>query len=225
MPTQEFRALRSRLKKLSSALPDATIARAALTPSQEEKINFFSITAHATCEHFMEERCLIAATKAYDNFKNSGFLGRVAKHLCLMPFVAVPKDPSDLKKMSKIYGGRGFGISITPSFQGANSNEISDLIHIGYQRYKQAVGSNHGMGLKYQFSLISMLGHDINQFDPTFRSRVSQLANLRGEAAHAAVVAAHTIPEPSDLALWTSDLIAGYKQLDRALTKLPTLKN
>ncbi|MGO7921966.1 hypothetical protein [Rhizobium ruizarguesonis] len=220
MPTAEFIALKSRLKKLALSLPDATIARAALTPDQEEEISFFSITAHATCEHFMEERCLIAATKSYDDYNNSSFFGRIAKHLCVMPFVTVPKDQNDLKKMIKVYGGKGFGISVTPSFHGSNANELKELIHIGYQKYKQIVVNNHGMGLKYQFSLIAMLGQDVSQFDPTFRTRVSQLATLRGEAAHNAVVAAQTIPEPSDLAQWTTDLIAGYRRLDTALVKL-----
>ncbi|NUB28828.1 hypothetical protein [Azospirillum brasilense] len=225
MPTSEFIELKNRLTKLALSLPDSSISRAALTPDQEEDISFFSITAHATCEHFMEQRCLNAATKGYDDYNNTGFLGRIAKHLCVLPFVTVPKNPVELKKMSKVFGGKGFGISVTPSFHAVNNNEIKQLIHIGYMKYKQTVDSNHGMGLKYQFSLISILGLDINQFEPTFKTRVSQLANLRGEAAHKAVVAAQVIPEPSDLAAWTTDLIDGYKKLDKKLTSLCALKH
>lgn len=224
MPTTEFLALKKRLEKLALSLPDASIARAALTPEQEEGISFFSIAAHATCEHFMEQRCLAAANKCYDDYNNSGFLGRVAKHLCVMPFISVPKNIAEIRKMSQVIGVSGFGISIEKGLENSSAREISQLIQLGYKKYEQAVRNNHGMGAKYQFSLISIIGLDVSRFDPTFTTRVSQLASLRGEAAHKPVVAAQVIPEPSDLAKWTTDLVAGYKQLDSDLTRLCRLK-
>jgi hypothetical protein len=225
MYSVEFKALRSRLAKLSKALPSASLSKQSLTASQEERIIFFAIAAHATCEEFMEQRALSAAQQAYDTYANSQFLGRVAKHLLIMPFLNVPNDSNDLRKLTKVIGLRGVCPGVSKSVQTANPNEVMDLLHLGFQRFRQTVSSNHGMSIKYQFALLAVLGFDLNQLDPSFKSRVSQLATLRGEGAHKSVVAAKTIPEPSDLSKWTTDLILGYRQMDVVLRRLGRLHN
>lgn len=219
MPTSEYFTFESRLRGLATALPGASIAKSALNAGQIEKIAFFGVTAHATCEEFIERRCAAVVDEAVDRFNNRRFFGRVARHLCVMPFLSV-NDRGDLERMAKVVGSPDFGIYVSKNLLCNNGKAVSDLIKMGHKKFQKVVSDNHGISTKYQFRLMSCIGLDISNFNPTFASRVIQLAGLRGEAAHNASVSARTIPEPSDLVQWTSDLLVGYLDLDTQLSRL-----
>ncbi|MDX1822024.1 MAG: hypothetical protein R3197_14100 [Paracoccaceae bacterium] len=182
----------------------------------------FVVLLHAECEHFLEKRALAVADHAKTAFDNGGAFGRVAKHLCVFPFVDTPKQRADLDKMLSIFGNSGFGIMATTRTVSQNRIGYQRLLNIGCQRYKQTVVNNHGADLKYQFKLLTALGFDFDVPGATFKSRISQLASYRGEAAHTSVVAAANAISPSTLATWPADLIAGFAKIDRGLTSLAT---
>lgn len=182
----------------------------------------FVVLLHAECEHFLEKRALAVADHAKTSFDNGGVFGRVARHLCVFPFIDAPKQKADLDKMLSIYGSSGFGIMATAQAINLNRSGYQKLLNIGYQRYKQTVMNNHGADLKYQFRLLTALGFDLDLAGATFRSRISQLASYRGQAAHTSVVAAANAISPTILATWPADLIAGFAKMDRGLTSLAT---
>lgn len=182
----------------------------------------FVVLLHAECEHFLEERALKVAEDAKAAFDSGGDFGRVAKHLCVFPFIDAPKQAPDLEKMLSIFGTSGFGIMATTKTVTQKRAEYGKLLNIGYQRYKQTVSNNHGAALKYQFKLLTALGFDVDLAGATFRSRIAQLATYRGAAAHTSVVAASTTILPSTLATWPADLIDGFARIDRGLSSLAT---
>lgn len=182
----------------------------------------FVVLLHAECEHFLEKRAMAVADHAKLAFDNGGVFGRVAKHLCVFPFIDAPKQTADLDKMLSIFGNSGFGIMATAQTISQNRSGYQRLLNIGYQRYKQTVINNHGADLKYQFRLLTALGFDLDLAGATFKSRISQLASYRGKAAHTSVVAAANPISPSTLATWPADLIAGFGKMDRGLTSLTT---
>jgi hypothetical protein len=220
MPTPDFLALKTRLTHLKMMLPDVTIASANLSMRQIDEISAYVLLTHAACEEFMEKRSLQTATAAMTAFDTSGTIGRVGKHLCVFPFIDVPNDKADLRKLSSIVGVSGFGVSMSKGFKAANSLQIQKLLNIGYQRFKSAVEGNHGASMKYQFKLLSRIGLDINDLGANFISRIAQLAEARGEAAHKPVVAATMLYEPATLATWPTDLLDGYKLMDIRLSGL-----
>lgn len=182
----------------------------------------FVVLLHAECEHFLEKRALKVADDAKTAFDGGGDFGRVARHLCVFPFLDAPNQKPDLEKMLSIFGTSGFGIMATTKTIIQNRTDYKKLLNIGYQRYKQTVANNHGAALKYQFKLLTALGFDLDLVGATFKSRIAQLATYRGEAAHTSVVAATNTISPSTLATWPADLIDGFAKMDRGLSSLAT---
>lgn len=225
MPTPDFLTLKARLTHLKTMLPDVSIASANLTMRQIDEISAYVLLTHAACEEFMEKRSLQTATAAKSAFDTSGAIGRVGKHLCVFPFIDVPNDNNDFRKLSSIVGASGFGVAMSKGFKATNSAQIGKLMNIGYQRFKGAVETNHGASIKYQFKLLSRIGLDIYDLGANFRSRIAQLAEARGEAAHKPVIAATVLYEPATLATWPTDLIEGYKQMDIRLSALERRSN
>jgi len=197
---------------------------AGATPSSQDvdKMAAFVVLLHAECEHFLEKRALQVADDAKAAFDSGGNFGRVAKHLCVFPFIDAPKQNSDLEKMLRIFGTSGFGIMATTKTIAQSRTEYQKLLNIGYQRYKQTVANNHGAALKYQFKLLTALGFDLDLVGATFKSRIAQLAVYRGEAAHISVVAATNTISSSTLATWPADLNDGFAKMDRGLSSLAT---
>lgn len=218
--TPEYKCLKKRLSYLQSTLPSANLAKTSLTQLQIDNISAFALLTHAGCEEFVEARCRSLADDALKKFTVSGFFGRVARHLCILPFIDPPKERSDFGKLDAVVGCAGFGIMANKTFASAFNTQIGDLLKVGYGRYKRAIEGNHGIAKQYQFRLLGAIGFDRSKLDPTFSSRIGQLAALRGEAAHKTTVTVTTIPEPSDLSTWSTDLITGFKVLDSELTKL-----
>lgn len=199
---------------------------AGATPSDQDvdKMAAFVVLLHAQCEHFLERRALKVASDAKAAFDSGGDFGRVARHLCVFPFIDAPKEKSDLEKMLGIFGISGFGIMATPKAITQNRTEFEKLLNIGYKRYGRTVKNNHGAALKYQFKLLTALGFDLDLTGATFKSRIAQLATYRGEAAHTSVVAATNMVSSSTLATWPADLIDGFAKMDRGLSALATRK-
>lgn len=220
--TADYLALKSRLTSLAHMLPPQPAAAATPSSQDSDKMAAFVVLLHAECEHFLEKRALAVADHAKTSFDNGGVFGRVARHLCVFPFIDAPKQKADLDKMLSIYGSSGFGIMATAQAINLNRSGYQKLLNIGYQRYKQTVMNNHGADLKYQFRLLTALGFDLDLAGATFRSRISQLASYRGQAAHTSVVAAANAISPTILATWPADLIAGFAKMDRGLTSLAT---
>lgn len=219
MPSANYARLSSRLLYLKSVLPSAPTSGATPTQPQIDGVAFCAVMAGAACEHYIEDASLGLADSAFLKYENTNFLGRVGKHLCVYPFIVV-NDQANIRKMVAVYGGSGFDVRVSAKFQALNQPALKDLLNIGYQQFKNQVKNNHGFALKYQFKLLSAIGADLSSLGPTFSSRVTQLATLRGEAAHKSVVAASTVPTPNDMALWMDDLIVGFRSLDRALARL-----
>lgn len=221
--TPEFIALKARLIDLSQLIPPTSPAGAPPTAQEQDSMSAFVVLAHAACEEFMEVRSLHVAETAKVNFDGGGNLGRVARHLCIFPYLEVKSTP-DMLKFIQIVGRSGFGIMADSSFVAANRNDLKKLLHIGFEKYKNSVKNNHGAGIKYQFKLLSKIGFDLNLLGSNFNSRIAQLASYRGEAAHGKVVAANTIHSPSTMVTWTQDLIEGYRRMDFRLASLGTRK-
>lgn len=220
--TVEYLTLKIRLQSLTHMLPSQPAAGASPSSQDADKMAAFVVLLHAECEHFLEKRALQVADDAKAAFDNGGNFGRVAKHLCVFPFIDAPKQKSDLEKMLRIFGTSGFGIMATAKTITQNRTEYQKLLNIGYQRYKQTVANNHGAVLKYQFKLLTALGFDLDLVGATFKSRIAQLANYRGEAAHTSVVAATNMISPATLATWPADLNDGFAKMDRGLSSLAT---
>lgn len=220
--TADFLALRTRLTSLKHMLPPQPPAGATSSSQDADKMAAFVVLLHAECEHFLEKRALAVADTVKSVVDNGGAFGRVAKHLCVFPFIDSPKQKADLEKMLSIFGTNGFGIMATARTVNQNRAAYEKLLNIGHQRYKQTVNNNHGADLKYQFKLLTALGFDLDLAGATFKSRISQLAFYRGEAAHASVVAATNTVSPATLATWPGDLITGFAKMDRGLTSLVT---
>jgi hypothetical protein len=220
--TPEYKALKTRLRSLTHMLPPQPAPDATPTSQDTDKMAAFVVLLHAECEHFLEKRALKVAENAKNDVDNGGAFGRVAKHLCVFPFIDVPKQNADFEKMLSIFGTRGFGIMATTKAINQNRTGYVKLLNIGYQRYKQTVDNNHGAGLKYQFKILTALGFDLDLVGATFKSRISQLASCRGEFAHSSVVAATNAILPSTLATWPAELITGFANMDRGLTSLAT---
>lgn len=220
--TADYVALKTRLTSLTHMLPPQPAVGATPSSQDADKMAAFVVLLHAECEHFLEKRALTVADNAKIAVDNGGAFGRVAKHLCVFPFIDTPKQRADLEKMLSIFGTSGFGIMATTQIISQNRTEYEKLLNIGYQRYKQTVTNNHGADLKYQFRLLTALGFDLDLAGATFKSRISQLASYRGEAAHTSVVAATNAISPSTLATWPADLITGFAKMDRGLTSLAT---
>ena len=222
--TQEYVDFRKRLRDLTKFLPPPSTSTS-LSAIEVDQMSAFVLLAHAACEHFMEVRSLQVATAAKSTFDAGGPLGRVGKHLCVFPFLNIPKQADDFAKLSKIVGVKGFGIMAENRLVSANRSDIHKLLNIGFQRFKQSINHNHGAGHKYQFRLLSLLGLDLNDLGANFRSRIAQLAEFRGEAAHTKVVAAITQHTPAVVATWPLDLIEGYRLMDLRLAVLARQKN
>ena len=220
--TAEYEALEARLTSLTHMLPPQSAADATPASQDADTLAAFVVLLHAECEHFLEKRALKVAETAKKDVDNGGAFGRVAKHLCVFPFIDVPKQNADFEKMLSIFGTRGFGIMATTKAINQNRTGYLKLLNIGYQRYKQTVDNNHGAGLKYQFRLLTALGFDLDLAGATFKSRISQLVSYRGAAAHTSVVAATNTVSASTLATWPADLITGFAKMDRGLTSLAT---
>jgi hypothetical protein len=182
-------------------------------------ISFCAVMAGAACESFIEEVSLKLAESAERKFATSSTLGRVGKHLCVFPFVEA-KQITDIQKMAALYGATGFDIRVSRKLSMSSSLEIGKLLDIGYKKFKNQVSNNHGFGPKYQFRLLSAIGADLTSLNPTFVSRIAQMMDLRGEAAHKAVVAAKTMPTSTDMCNWIDDLNVGFRGLDKLLSKL-----
>ncbi|ASY44794.1 MAG: hypothetical protein ACOY4N_05400 [Pseudomonadota bacterium] len=221
--TADYLALKARLTSLTHLLPPAPAAGATPSRQDADKMAAFVILLHAECEHFLEKRALKVADEAKAAFDSGGDFGRVARHLCVFPFIDAPKQMSDLEKMLRIFGTSGFGIMASAKSIAQNRIEYGRLLNIGYQRYKQTVTNNHGAALKYQFKLLTALGFDLDLVGATFKSRIAQLATYRGEAAHTSVVAATTAISSPTLATWPADLMYGFAKMDRGLSSLATM--
>lgn len=222
--TADYLTLRARLTSLTHLLPPQPAAGATPSSQDVDKMAAFVVLLHAECEHFLEKRALKVADDATAAFDSGGDFGRVARHLCVFPFIDAPKQKPDLEKMLSIFGNSGFGIMATTKTITQNRAEYGKLLNIGYQRYKQAVANNHGAALKYQFKLLTALGFDVDLPGATFKSRIAQLATYRGEAAHTSVVAATNTVSPTTLGTWPADLIDGFAKMDRGLSSLTTRK-
>lgn len=220
--TADYLDLRARLKSLSHLLPPQPTVSATPSSQDKDKMAAFVVLLHAECEHFLEKRALKVADDAKSAFDNGGYFGRVARHLCVFPFINAPKDKADLEKMLRVFGTSGFGIMASKSSIAQNRIEYGKLLNIGYQRYKKSIIRNHGVTLNYQFKILTAIGFDIDLVGATFKSRIDQLASYRGEAAHTSVVAATTTISPSTLATWPVELIDGFAKLDRGLSSLAT---
>lgn len=218
--TAEFVALKKRLASLTHLLP--TITAPSVTPSIEDcdRMAAFVLLLHAECEQFLETRALKVAGDAKAVFDDGGEFGRVARHLCVFPFIDAPKQKPDLDKMLRIFGTSGFGIMVTNKAINQNREEYRKLLNIGYQRFKQTVDNNHGVSLKYQFKILTAIGFDIDIVGATFRSRIMQLVDYRGLAAHKSVVAADNTISSATLATWPADLVEGLARVDRGLSSL-----
>jgi len=184
----------------------------------------FVVLVHAECEFFLEQRALQVADAAKQAFDSSGSFGRVAKHLCVFPFIDAPKQNADLGKMLRIFGTDHFGVMASSNTIAQNSTDYGKLLNIGYQRYKQTVQNNHGAALKYQFKILTALGFNLDSLGATFTSRISELVVYRGAVAHSSilspVVAANHATSPSTLATWPADLNYGFAKMDRGLSSL-----
>lgn len=221
MVTALFRGLEARLLHLASQLPAQPAPPATLAANViHDAASVYAVMTHAACEAYMEDRCKEAADTAIADYTNRNKLGRIAKHLCVFPFFKPPGDSADLEKVAPIIGIPGFGIMMKPAMATASRVDIDRALKRGHKIYLNQIDKNHGMGFKYQFSLLALIGVDISAFDPTFKSRVAALAALRGEAAHRNIIAAQAIPALSDLVIWTNDLIAGYRNLDDEIARL-----
>lgn len=203
-----------------AGLPAAPAPGAALTVAQKDGIAFYAVMTHAACEHYLERRCAETADHALAMFNGSSKLRRVGKHLCLLPYVTFTKQERDFKTVAEILGAAGFGVHVSKTIQASNHADLAAAIDRGHKAYAKAISDNHGISFKYQFKLLCHIGFDIKTFSPNFVSRVDQLANLRGEAAHKEVIAAQTLPSITDLPIWTQDLLDGFLFLDAALKRL-----
>ncbi|MER9105738.1 hypothetical protein NKH95_17545 [Mesorhizobium sp. M0848] len=219
MVTRLFRDLEARLLHLVAQLPAQPAAPATLAPPViHDAASIYAVMTHAACEAYMEDRCKLAADTALADYTTKNRLGRIAKHLCVFPYFKATSDGPDLAKVAALIGIAGFGILMKPAMIAASRADITRALDRGHKIYLNQITKNHGMSFNYQFNLLALIGVDINGFDPTFKSRVVSLATLRGEAAHRNIIAAQTIP--ADLAVWTADLIAGYRTLDDEITRL-----
>lgn len=225
MASAEYSGLKARILHLTKTLPALGSPTSSLTITEIDQIKAFAVHVSAACEHFMEQRCEFAADSAYNDFMGQQLLGRVGKHLCVFPFIEMPKDGGEIRKVVALYGSPGFGIRLNKVMINNNKRQIEDVLKIGYKKYKTTLRNNHGIAEKYQLKMMSALGLDITSFNPTFRSRITQLSDFRGEAAHKYVVAAATLPQPSDLLILATDLITGFYDVDKAISKLVKLRN
>ncbi|MDD2859809.1 MAG: hypothetical protein PHI71_01920 [Acidiphilium sp.] len=223
MPSSLYTSLQSRLNYLVTGLPAAPTPGSSLTVSQKDGIAFYAVMTHAACEHYLEHRCAEIADYALNLFQTRKKINRVGKHLCLLPYVTFTNNDKDFKVVAEILGATGFGIYISKSLQTSNNGDLAAAIDRGHKAYKKTISGNHGISFKYQFKLLSYIGFDIKTFSPNFVSRVQQLADLRGEAAHKEVVAVQTLPSITDLSVWTQDLLGGYLLLDTALKRLKSV--
>lgn len=217
--TAEFLTLRKRLTDLVGLLPPAPSPLGPL-PSDIDQMSAFIVLSHAACEEFTEVRALQIATAAKDVFEGGGALGRVGKHLCIFPYLDLPRKRVDLERLSRIVGVSQFGILATSEFVTANRADLTRLVKMGYDRFKASVDNNHGADFKYQFKLLALIGLDLRSMGSTFSSRIEELARARGLAAHTSLVAATTLYDPTILSTWPADLIAGYKKMDLRLETL-----
>ena len=213
--------LSQRLTYLKSTLTVVPKSSLISTSAQVEvdRVSFCAIMAGAACEKYIEEMSLQLADSSDRKFLDSNTLGRVGKYLCVFPFVEF-RDNKDIKKMAAVYGATGFDIRVSSKMFVSSQRDIKELLNIGYLKIKKQIKDNHGFGLKYQLRLLSAIGADLTSFDPTFSSRIQQLMQFRGEAAHNTVVAATTVPTATDMATWIDDLNVGFKKLDMQLSKL-----
>lgn len=224
MPSGVYRTLRKRLNQLVAVLPTPPSPGRSLSQAQKDGIAFYAVMTHAACEHYLERRCSEIADHALDAFTARNKLGRVGKHLCLLPYVTFTKQDRDFTTVAELVGASGFGVHISSAKQLSSRAELTLALDRGHKIYQRSIEQNHGISYKYQFKLLSYLGVDIKVFSPNFLSRVDQLATLRGEAAHKGVVAAQTLPSITDLPTWTQDLLDGYLDLDDALKTLKAVR-
>lgn len=220
MPSPEHHQLVARLQHLVATLPVTPVIPVPWTQDEADLISAFAVFGAAACEHYIEDRCEKISQEAYQKFYNAQKLGRVAKHLCITPFVNFPSDDTDRDALKAVLGNPGFMIQIKKAYAATASAELERLLKRSEIQYKKALRNNHGIGVKHYFKLLGSIGVNVGAFDVSFVNSLQRLWELRGGAAHRHVVAANMITPTTDMVQWTTDIITGFTGLDGALDKL-----
>ncbi|MBC7151963.1 MAG: hypothetical protein H5U22_21480 [Rhizobium sp.] len=220
MPSSEYQQLEDRLQHLAATLPATPVIPTPWTQAEADLISAFAVFGAAACEHYIEERCGRISQEAYQKFYNARKLGRVAKHLCITPFVSFPADNTDRDALKAVLGNPGFMVQIKKSYAATATVELDRLLRRSEIQYKKALRDNHGIGVKHYFKLLGSIGVNVGAFDVNFVNSLQRLWELRGGAAHRHVVAANLITPTTDMRQWTTHIITGFTGLDSALDKL-----
>ncbi|MGR9423613.1 hypothetical protein [Rhizobium leguminosarum] len=220
MPSLEHQQLVARLQHLVATLPATPIIPVPWTQAEADLISAFAVFSAAACEHYIENRCTEISQEAYQKFYNAGKLGRVAKHLCITPFVNFPADDTDRDALKAVLGNPGFTIQIKKAYAVTANAELRTLLRRSEIQYKKALRNNHGIGVKHYFKLLGSIGVNVGAFDINFVNSLQLLWELRGGAAHRHIFAANLLTPTTDMQQWTTHIITGFTGLDDALTKL-----
>lgn len=211
----ECRTACDRLRILESRLPSTNVALVPLTLPEREAIENVAIKASATCEEFLERRCLSAVNDA-EVALAGGVITRVAKFVIAYPAIVVPRDQALFQRMSAYYGVDAFQIRLGKGLK-LQLAQLKTSFREGKKVYERSVKKNHGFSSTHIYSLAGVIGVDYTSLDPVFLTSADQLKELRGAAAHTTLVQATTIPDPNSIRAWLATIRTNLKTLDRKL--------
>ncbi|MHA6287352.1 hypothetical protein [Maricaulis sp. CAU 1757] len=219
MATQEYRRLEKRLMSLKDDIPAVPSSRLNLTDSEKDQLATVAVFVHAAAEFFVEERCEGVVAKAQEYFDRNRHLKYCLRNLLVVRFAKT--DDRKLERLEKICVGWGGGLRIRRSRLVGHDADLRAEIEGACNAYKQEIiRKNHGVTIKYLRKMLVPLGFSSDDLDPDMISAISDIARMRGAAAHTLGLHAVRIVHPSQMPGKIDRVAKGLRDLDSQLVGL-----
>jgi hypothetical protein len=197
-----FKALQARVDELRTRFLPATFSQSGTyTPAELDNARAFRMLVHAELEHFLEERAVEIADRAFHLFRTRYRPSRPIIHL-LSNITGEPKGlPAEL------------GTTTTPL-------SIAGKV-LG--QYKHGVINNHGIRISNILRILLPIGIQETEIDTVWLSTTDGFGAKRGTTAHSASIT-YTI-DPKDDFQTVGQIMNGVRDLDLLLNQIKkTLK-
>tara|TARA_R110000868_G_scaffold371943_1_gene635701 strand:- start:3040 stop:3711 length:672 start_codon:yes stop_codon:yes gene_type:complete len=216
MSTKAYRSFVERVDAVAVGLPAVPATRLNLSIKEQDELATVAVFIHAACEYYVEERCRDIVFRARRSFSSNSKLKFCLRVLLMLRFSKLDGDKIDRFEHIVLKLGGGFRI-LQSQVRLRHARVVLEIDGACTHYINEFIDKNHGVSLKYLRKMLIPLGFDPGVLDPTLVSALSDIARLRGDAAHRPALHARSIIHPVTMSARIASIKSGFMDLDQKL--------
>lgn len=210
-PSKRFKELRQRLGELrKNLLPSKFSETGDYTDRQIDRARGYKLLAHAEIESYIEEMAKETILKAITDWKNLKKPSNIIISFISSFHSGWSTDDTDSNEQI---------IKLAKNRAKKPSNAAPEIIDLAQTQFIQTLKDNHGIKESNLKSLLSPIGIDIRDLDPTWIADINNFGSRRGDIAHNSKKTSAQI-NPKDEYQTVNNLLEGLLIIDQKIIEI-----